>query len=88
MQLTVPPDLEGLIHKRIASGAYATAEEVLRGALEAQDFEESLSDEARIALTAHIEEGYRQAVRGELMDSAQAIEELQAKKAAWHLNRQ
>jgi Arc/MetJ-type ribon-helix-helix transcriptional regulator len=37
MQLTVPPDIETLINKRLSSGAYASAEDVLRRALEAQD---------------------------------------------------
>jgi hypothetical protein len=41
MQLNVPPDLEALINKRLSSGGYANAEDVLRRALEAQDAEES-----------------------------------------------
>jgi Arc/MetJ-type ribon-helix-helix transcriptional regulator len=72
MQLTVPPDLETLINKRLSSGGYASAEDVLRHALEAQDAEESLTDEERHALSAHIEQGYLQAERGELIDGAQA----------------
>jgi len=66
MQVNLPPDLETLINKRLSSGAYSTAEEVLRRALEAQDAEESWTDEERRALSAHIEEGYQQAERGEL----------------------
>jgi hypothetical protein len=45
---------------------------VLRRALEAQDAEESWTDEERQALAAHIEQGYLQAERGELIDGAQA----------------
>jgi hypothetical protein len=45
---------------------------MLHRALEAQDAEESWTDEERRALSAHIEEGYLQAERGELIDSAQA----------------
>jgi len=30
MQLTVPPDLESLINKRLSSGGYSGAEDVLR----------------------------------------------------------
>jgi len=70
MQLTVPPDLETLINKRLSSGGYASAEDVLRRALEAQDAEESLTDEERIALSAHVEEGCLQAQRGELIEGA------------------
>jgi Arc/MetJ-type ribon-helix-helix transcriptional regulator len=58
MQLNVPADLETLINKRLASGGYTNAEDVLRRALEAQDAEETWTDEERCALSAHIEEGY------------------------------
>lgn len=63
---SLPPDLEMLINKRLSSGAYTNAEEVLRHALEAQYAEESWTDEERRALSAHIEEGYQQAERGSL----------------------
>ena len=87
MQLTVPPDLETLINKRLSSGGYASAEEVLRRALEAQDAEESLTDEERRALSAHIEEGYQQADRGELIDAAQARSEIRSMKDNWRSSR-
>jgi Arc/MetJ-type ribon-helix-helix transcriptional regulator len=85
MQLFVPSDLETLIKKRPSSGAYASAEEVLRRALEAQDAEESWTDEERRALSVHIEEGYAQAERGELADGAQVRREIQAMKDDWRL---
>jgi Arc/MetJ-type ribon-helix-helix transcriptional regulator len=87
MQLNVPPDLETLINKRLSTGGYANAEDVLRRALEAQDAEESWTDEERVALSAHIEEGYLQAERGELTDSARARREIQALKDNWRLSR-
>ena len=83
MQLNLPPDLETLINKRLSSGSYADPEDVLRRALEAQDAEESWTDEERQALSAHIEEGYRQAERGEVTDGAQARAEIQAMKQNW-----
>jgi len=88
MQLTVPPELETLINKRLSSGAYVNAEEVLRRALESQDAEESWTQEEIQAFSAHIEEGYLQAERGELIDSAQARSEIQAMKDKWRLTRQ
>jgi Arc/MetJ-type ribon-helix-helix transcriptional regulator len=87
MQLNVPPDLETLIKKRLSSGGYASVEDVLRRALEAQDAEESWTDEERRALRAHIEEGYLQAERGELIDSGQARREVQAMKDDWRLSK-
>lgn len=83
MQLNLPPDLETLINKRLSSGAYANAEEVLRDALEAQDAEESWTDEERRALSAHIEEGYQQAERGQLIDGDQARRDIEAMKEKW-----
>ena len=56
---------------------------MLRSALEAQDAEESWTDEERRALSAHIEEGYLQAERGELIDGTQARREIQAMKDEW-----
>jgi antitoxin ParD1/3/4 len=87
MQVNVPPDLETLINKRLSSGAYADAEDVLRRALEAQDAEESWTDEERRALSAHIEEGYQQAERGELIESEQARRGIRAMKENWREGR-
>jgi Arc/MetJ-type ribon-helix-helix transcriptional regulator len=58
MQLNLPSDLVTLINKRLSGGGYESVEDVLRRALEAQDAEESWTDEERRALSAHIEEGY------------------------------
>ena len=87
MQLNVPPDPESLINKRLSSGGYTSAEDVLRHALEAQDAEESWTDEERRALSAHIEDGYQQAERGELIDSVKARLEIQAMKDDWRSSR-
>jgi Arc/MetJ-type ribon-helix-helix transcriptional regulator len=87
MQLNVPPDIETLINKRLSSGAYLSAEDVLRRALEAQDAEESWTDEERHALSAHIEEGCLQAERGELIDGAQGRREIQVMKDEWRLSK-
>jgi len=85
MQLKVPPDLERLIEIRLSTGRYASVEDVLRRALEAQDAEESLTDEERLALSAHIEEGYLQAERGELIEGTQARREVQAMQDSWRM---
>ena len=87
MQLNVPPDLETLINKRLSSGAYDNVEDVLRRALEAQDAEENWTNEERRALGDHIEEGYRQAERGELIDPMQARSEIGKMKENWRERR-
>jgi Arc/MetJ-type ribon-helix-helix transcriptional regulator len=87
MQLNVPPDLERLIKKRLSDGGYTSVEDVLRRALEAQDAEESWSEEERRALSVHLEEGYLQAERGELTEGDQARREIQAMKDDWRLSK-
>ena len=57
MQVKLPPDLETLDNKRLSNGGYTSVEYVFRRALEAQDAEESWTDEERRALSANIEEG-------------------------------
>jgi Arc/MetJ-type ribon-helix-helix transcriptional regulator len=87
MQLNVPPDLESLINKRLSSGGYQNVEDVLRRALEAQDAEESWTDEERRALSGHIEQGYLQAERGELINGAQVRREVETLKDNWRQKR-
>ena len=87
MHLEVLPDLETLINKRLSSGAYQNAEDVLRRALEAQDAEESWTEEERRALSAHIEEGYLQGERGELISAEQARRDIQRMKDNWRERR-
>jgi Arc/MetJ-type ribon-helix-helix transcriptional regulator len=83
MQLDVPPDLETLINKRLSSGGYTSVEDVLRRALEAQDAEESWTEEDRRAIADHLEIGYFQAENGSLIEAAQARSEIQALKNRW-----
>jgi Arc/MetJ-type ribon-helix-helix transcriptional regulator len=80
MQVNLPPDLETLVNKRLSSGGYASVEDVFRRALEAQDAEESWTEEERRALSSHLEEGFLQAERGELIDGAQVRREIQGMK--------
>jgi Arc/MetJ-type ribon-helix-helix transcriptional regulator len=87
MQVNLPPDLETLVNKRLSSGGYTSVEDVFRRALEAQDAEESWTDEERRTLTAHIEEGFSQAERGELIDGVQARREIQSMKDNWQRGR-
>ena len=87
MQINLPPDLETLVKKRLSSGGYDSVEEVFRRALEAQDAEESWTDEERRVLSSHIDEGFLQAERGKLIDGAQARREIQGMKDNWREKR-
>jgi len=83
MQLKVPEDLEILINKRLSSGRYESAEDVLRRALEAQDEAENWTDEERRAVSSHIDDGFAQAERGELIEGGQARAEIERMKQSW-----
>ena len=83
MKLDVPQDLEILIEKRLSTGRYTSAEDVLRRALEAQDEVETWSEEERQAVSSHVEEGFLQSERGELIDGEQVRRDLDAMKEMW-----
>lgn len=64
MQLNVPPDLEALVQKRLDTGAFANAEDVIRRALETLDEEERWSDDERSALNEKIDRALEQVAAG------------------------
>jgi Arc/MetJ-type ribon-helix-helix transcriptional regulator len=78
MQLTVPPDLEALVQKRLATGAFANAEDLIRRALEALDAEESWTDEERSALDEKINRALEQVAAGWVYGPEEARRKLAA----------
>jgi Arc/MetJ-type ribon-helix-helix transcriptional regulator len=82
MQLTIPSDLEALVQKRLASGAFANAEEVLRRTLEAQDDEENWTEEERRALGEKIYRALEQCAAGEVYGPDEARRKLAAMREA------
>jgi|NGEPerStandDraft_6_1074524.scaffolds.fasta_scaffold175915_2 predicted transcriptional regulator len=90
MEVHFPPDVqEKLVHSAAKQGRDADelVQEVLTRYLadEARFFEavDSLTDEDRQAAMAHIEEGFLQAERGELINGAQACREIEGMKNHW-----
>ena len=82
MQLNVPPDLEALVQKRLATGAFANAEDVIRHALETLDAEESWTDEERRALDEKIDRALEQVAGGRVYGPEEARRKLAPLKAA------
>jgi Arc/MetJ-type ribon-helix-helix transcriptional regulator len=82
MQLTVPPDLEALVQKRLATGAFANVEDVIRRALETLDAEESWTDEERSALDEKIDRALEQAAAGRVHGPEEARRKLAALREA------
>jgi Arc/MetJ-type ribon-helix-helix transcriptional regulator len=80
MQLNVPPDIEALVQKRLASGAFANAEEVIRRALETLDAEENWTDEERRALDEKIDRSLERVAAGRVYGPEEAGRKLAALK--------
>jgi Arc/MetJ-type ribon-helix-helix transcriptional regulator len=76
MQLNVPPDLEALVQKRLATGAFANAEDVIRRALETQDAEESWTIEECRALDEKIDRALQQVADGRVHGPEEARQKL------------
>ena len=60
MSIMLPPEFEAFVHTRVASGAYASEQDVLRTAFDLLEKRESL--------LAHIDEGTRQLRSGEFTE--------------------
>jgi antitoxin ParD1/3/4 len=87
MQLTVPPDLEALVQKQLATGAFATAEDVIRRALETLDAEQNWTDEERHALDQKIDRALQQVAAGQEYGPEEAQRKLAELREAHLANR-
>jgi antitoxin ParD1/3/4 len=82
MQVTVPPDVEALVQKRLATGVFANVEEVIRRALETLDAEESWTKEERAALDEKIDRALEQVAAGRVYGPEEARRKLAALREA------
>jgi Arc/MetJ-type ribon-helix-helix transcriptional regulator len=78
MQFNVPPDLEILVQKRLATGSFENAEEVFRRALETLEAEESWTAEERGALDEKIDRALAQVAAGNIYGPDEARRKLAA----------
>ncbi len=83
MTIHLTPEDEQFIEKRLQSGAFSSAEEVIHHALESLEVEEDWIQENRAAINAKIERGFAQFERGEGLTLEESLTRLEAKKAAW-----
>lgn len=84
MAIDLKPEQQRVIDLAVGSGAYQNPGEVLDQALEIIREQLELEDwmlEQRARVTAHIEKGFAQAERGELIDGDAAIAMLQQRRA-------
>jgi Arc/MetJ-type ribon-helix-helix transcriptional regulator len=81
MQINVPPDLEVLLQKCLASGRFENAEDIFRRALEALEAEETWIAEERRALDEKIDRAREQAGMGRVYSPDEARQKLDAMRA-------
>ena len=84
MTIDLKPEQQRVIDLAVGSGAYQNPDEVLDQAVEIIREQLQLEDwmvEQREAVAAHIETGFAQAERGELIDGDAALEMLRQRRA-------
>jgi Arc/MetJ-type ribon-helix-helix transcriptional regulator len=84
MTIDLKPEQQRVIDLAVRSGAYRNPGEVLDRAFEIIREQLDLEDwmfEQREAIPAHIETGFAQAARGELIDGDAAVQMLRRKRA-------
>ncbi len=77
----LPPDVDEAIRRRVASGRYASQEEVMRAALRALDRDEEEKAHKLAVLDAAIERGIADAQAGRVHPAEDVFAELRAKYA-------
>ena len=82
MNVSLTPELEELIHTKVASGRYLSASEVVREALRLLVERDSLNATKFKQLQEAIQVGIDQADRGELVDGPAVFAELRTKVRA------
>lgn len=87
MTLELKPEIEALIQKRLQSGAFSSAEEVIERALEFLNAEEDWLADNRDQIAAQIQAGWEEAQRGELTDGENVRAEMQQFKEDWKKQR-
>ena len=73
MNVNLTPELEELIHRKVASGLYNNQSEVVREALRLLAEQDRLREAHLVELRTALAEGLEQANRGELLDGPKAV---------------
>ena len=76
MNVSLTPELEQLIHNKVATGLYLSASEVVRDALRLLDERDKLQAMKFEELRREIQVGIDQADRGEMVDGPELFERL------------
>jgi putative addiction module CopG family antidote len=85
--LELKPEIEAFIQKRLQSGAFSSAEEVIERALEFLSAEEDWLADNRDKIAGQIQEGWDEAQRGELTHEEGVRAEMGQFKENWKQQR-
>jgi antitoxin ParD1/3/4 len=78
MDISLTPELEQLVHEKVASGTYSSASEVVREALRLLQQQDELQHLRLAELRREIAKGIEAADRGELVHAEQVFQEMRA----------
>lgn len=81
MNVSLTPELEEFINKKVAGGMYVTASEVVREALRVLKNQDDYLEQRKAKLAAEIEKAWEQLERGEVVDGESVFAELRRRSA-------
>lgn len=82
MNVSLTKELEEFVRRKVESGRYGSATEVIRAGFRLLEQEDEFSDARLAAILARVEEGIAQAERGELGDGEEAVARVKKRAAA------
>jgi len=86
MNVSLTPELEDLVQKKVASGRYSSASEVIRAGLRLLEHEDELRETRLTAMRTQVRQGLEQAKRGELVDGEEAVARVKKRAASKRRN--
>ena len=82
MNVSLTKELEEFVRRKVESGHYRSATEVIHAGFRLLEREDELGDTRLAAIRARVEEGIAQAERGELGDGEEAVARVKKRAAA------
>lgn len=83
MTMHLKPELEALIRQDVEWGPYQSADEFVAQAVQMLHEHEQWLADNRTDIAGKIEQGFRQAERGELLDAVEVRARLNERKKSW-----
>ena len=82
MDVSLTKELEEFVRRKIESGGYSSATEVISAGIRLLEQEDEFRDARLAPIRARVEEGIAQAERGELGDGEEAVARVKKRAAA------